>query len=693
MESVYLSDLHGRTLHGLGYFVRFPGGRVLARINGANGATNPIRRLCPSRIWLGPGNYDGFRQGQSMDLTLCLGSIEIGPLHGLLGTIEYNSAGRPSFAAVALRDVSLERAREIMVVIRKLYRDDLIVLHANPPMRREIIDGAPRIRRAIRAIFSETGVGRIYTEKGFSGELRVTGIEPESDMPLRCAMDGFFVRPPFTVEMSGCHFHYRFMVIRIRRIQGGVAFPVPSRVEVFRRRRWRRTEAPSGYQVSFRHPQFSGMTVRAPLVDVSREGMGFEADPIANVLYPGMELGEIQVQGPGHDGVTIKGKVSWVPLDNRDGSGRAVCGVRIEGYAPEDPWVGFFEQFLYPTTANGAFWTDDVWDVYTESGYFALSGKNPKSFAPLKKHFSNVSRAFRSSPQVGSMVVWPSPRGTVATVSMTKIYHGTWLGHQLALHPRKRPSNVQSRKILRDIYLHAFEHAQGDPDSRWLLAYAEEHVSWNHMVHDDFASRNRSSGLAFVQPFNLMEASCFRARLPRPSMLEIGPPREGELELLLSSIKRVRQRAYLSALDLTMSRFYMEELKRKMNDAGLHRERSLLIAREKYSGELLAACIMELGSAGLNLFRLLDGVRLFSLRPGAEDTYPYLLDEARVWYLSKGREVFTCFSESNERNVANKAGLADLGPGFMWVISVKILPDFIEYLFESTVPRRVPVLR
>jgi hypothetical protein len=36
---------------------------------------------------------------------------------------------------------------------------------------------------------------------------------------------------------------------------------------------------------------------------------------------------------------------------------------------------------------------------------------------------------------------------------------------------------------------------------------------------------------------------------------------------------------------------------------------------------------------------------------------------------------------------AERAALADLGEGVLWIISSSLLPEFIEHLCESTTPR------
>jgi hypothetical protein len=99
----------------------------------------------------------------------------------------------------------------------------------------------------------------------------------------------------------------------------------------------------------------------------------------------------------------------------------------------------------------------------------------------------------------------------------------------------------------------------------------------------------------------------------------------------------------------------------------------------------MAAALLETGEMGTNLFRLLDGVRLFALSPDGMSAFPALLEWARGWYADRGRESFTYYCEDlQDESHAHVARMRDLGEGRFWAVSAELLPEFLEYVFELT---------
>ena len=100
---------------------------------------------------------------------------------------------------------------------------------------------------------------------------------------------------------------------------------------------------------------------------------------------------------------------------------------------------------------------------------------------------------------------------------------------------------------------------------------------------------------------------------------------------------------------------------------------------------------MEAAHAGLNLFHVLDGLRIIPLvdaaLPEAQEAMLALLAGAARWYRDHGRQVFIHYVEEEHRGYLQKAKLTDLGEGRIWILSAQLLPDFIEHLCEATTPR------
>jgi hypothetical protein len=108
-------------------------------------------------------------------------------------------------------------------------------------------------------------------------------------------------------------------------------------------------------------------------------------------------------------------------------------------------------------------------------------------------------------------------------------------------------------------------------------------------------------------------------------------------------------------------------------------------------GRAVALGILESAHPGINLFHVLDGIRLVSLvdesLPEAQEAMEALLAGAAEWYRERGRDVFVHYVETEHVEYAERAMLADLGEGRMWILSTQLLPDFIEHLCEATTPR------
>jgi hypothetical protein len=174
-----------------------------------------------------------------------------------------------------------------------------------------------------------------------------------------------------------------------------------------------------------------------------------------------------------------------------------------------------------------------------------------------------------------------------------------------------------------------------------------------------------------------------------PVGIDVGTPTADERARFFAQVASTRPVAYREALDLVPERFDLLNAKAQWGEAGLGRERTLLVARQ--GGQPVAFAVVESAQPGLNLFNVLDGVRLVSLvddsLPEAQDAMVALLAHAADWYRARGRKVFVHYVESENVMYVERAALADLGEGKLWVISANLLPEFLEHLHESTTPR------
>jgi len=186
-----------------------------------------------------------------------------------------------------------------------------------------------------------------------------------------------------------------------------------------------------------------------------------------------------------------------------------------------------------------------------------------------------------------------------------------------------------------------------------------------------------------------MEGTTDREWPALPAQLEVGAPTAGELAEFFAHLEKTRPRAFREALDLVPERLDLRATKELWESAQLSREREVVVARA--GGRALAVAILETAQPGLNLFHVLDGVRIIPLgderQPQVQEAMLGLLSYAGGWYKARQRAVFVHYVEASEVGYTARAGLSDLGEGKVWIISQNLLPEFIEHLCEASTPR------
>jgi hypothetical protein len=455
------------------------------------------------------------------------------------------------------------------------------------------------------------------------------------------------------------------------------------------RRQFDSAAGPAGWAVAFRHPIRPALTIRGELKDASYGNLSFQVEPAPDPLDPGCAIDVLEVIDSAGAPTRLAGEVRFVDCS---ADGRTMtCGLRVRpaSHADEPRWHDLVNALRHPRTRTGSAWCEQAWELFEATGYFRLSGKDPTLFSHLKQHFFEVNRKLDAAPGVGFQVVCSSERGLLGTGSWLRPYRGTFFGHQLA----KRISEADrllGKSVLRDIYLRGLEQIQADPELRWFAVYADATVPWARKAHLDFLSRYQTTERGCLFPFRLMEAACTAQALLSDADPRSGPATGEETETLLAVVARTRPRPYCEALDLVPSRFDLRQSKRRWQDAGLAREREVVVLR--WGGAPVAAAVLEVAEDGCNLFHLFDGVRLFPLAVNLtdeeqEEAYASLLEVARRWYSHRGKCHFVYFLEEQKSGHAARAGLADLGAGWFWIIPAALIPDHCDYVREITRPR------
>ncbi|WP_338872498.1 PilZ domain-containing protein [Myxococcus stipitatus] len=591
--------------------------------------------------------------------------------------------GKPE---VSLRFVSppLDAGRRIVTVLEALRDNGLLLPPETRPVWKERIDREDRVARICEALVGRQARGVARTAQG--QKVPVTAVYFDA-MGARMGwrFDGPAPSGPFVVEAFG-YSSVVHLEARDPHEEGGrVMVSLPAEVVRYRHRWLRRAPPSSPCTLSFNHPMWPQVHVRRPVLDLSYEGLAFMTEPGEDLLYPGLRQPVLEVAMEGMAPVRLRAEVRNI---SGTAEGRR-CGMSVRPLDAEGAraWRALVEAQMHPSTRVEGDWGDATWKLFQGSGYFGLPGKSPEDFVEERPWFDATQERLEGRTRLGYRVVRPAGESLEATLSVVKPYEGTWMAHQLARQhvPGQRSS---AREALRDIYLRGYEPTQVDPDVKWFIAFCEANVRWVRFTKFDFASWYEHTGQACLAPFRLMEAEVDR-EWEVPADVEVGPPTEAERARFFQEVERTRPVAYREALDLVPERFDLSRARMKWGEAGLGRERELRVARVQ--GRAVAMAVLESAQPGVNLFNVLDGVRMVTLgddaQPETQRALLALLASASEWYRARGRRVFVHYVEAECVEYVERAALADLGEGKLWVISSALLPEFLEHLCESTTPR------
>jgi hypothetical protein len=474
---------------------------------------------------------------------------------------------------------------------------------------------------------------------------------------------------------------------------GRITTAVPGRILRTRRRAVGRSRVSGDLLVRFRHPVWPDLTVERAVRDLSFGGLSFWGDAVEDLVYPGLELDELEVLTGGPRPIRFSAEVKLVSLTNRQGDTRGIAqgvGLQLWPRTREDRarWGRLVGDLVYPSTRATSELGQQIWDVFEASGYFRLSGKNTEGFGEHRQSFLRMGEHLERAPHLGSRMAWVSGRGVESTLSVVRAYQHSWMAHQFARRPGRPPSG--SPKItLRDVALRAFEVTHLDREIRWFVAYIEANVQWLRATNIEFARRYVSQGQAFVLDFRLHEADARPGAAPPGT---VGPPTEEELAALDRALAAQFPLAFREAFDLVPERFDLAGTTRLWGEMGLSRERLVRVARV---GRIpVAAAVIERSEPGTNLFNMLDGVRTVFFDPAARATpegrqaRAWLLTEAAAFYAARGHRAFVLYSEPQDvPELAAVPSVRDLGDGFLWGLSASLMPDLMEHVYQLTSPR------
>ena len=659
-------------------------------------SSSRVTRLSPTAVWAlpDPGTELPSRE-RPLQLLLDANGRTIGPLRGELFWSDTRRFDAP--IGIQLVDVTLEQGRQILSALDVAVREGQAQPAVSPRPIEEALVEPERIQSILKSVCV----------------MKHQGVLRQLGRALRVSLEYFDVAgsrlhwrleepgsrwgtAPYDIEVEGYNTAYRMRVTALETRGGSMVTPLPRRLWRVRHRQHRRAAAPEGLQARFHHPLWGGeLGPRTrEVLDVSFSGLCLRGTD-EDLIFPGLLLQPLELGGEGEEPIRLRGEVRYVGGWSQEAGGRPI-GLQVTPCSPGDEarWVQFVSRLLSPSTRSAEELLGPLWELLSDSGYFQLAGLPPEHFDAQRADFVDTSLRAAHLPRLFCQSVWPSERGVEATLSSVRPYRHSWLVHQLAKRPGRSAQDVPAGQILRDIHMRTLEHAQGHADFRWFMGYVEGSVPFLERVYLSYARAHQSLGEALAMPVRLAEVRCDEPSGRADGPFEIALALPDEKLHLVEEIARTRPSCYVDALDLTRDRLELRDTAAEWRSAGLERERQVLVARRE--GVAVAALLLELGPAAANLMRQLDTARLYPLALEGPDAFVALLDAARAWYAQRGRTGFLLVrEEEGEDGFPPEAGLHET-PGarpHLWLLSARVLPEFLESVSEATVGRLTPDTR
>jgi hypothetical protein len=481
---------------------------------------------------------------------------------------------------------------------------------------------------------------------------------------------------PLVVECSGYGASYALSVLLVGSWSSPLITTLPRAIHRTRVRRMPRTLAPDELVVRFAHPTFGG-TIERRLGDLSDDGLGFIGVGHEDLLCPGLELPFVEVVRGGVPIATLQATVRSITK----GGDRVGIALRSANEEVARQWGRLVRELLHERTRSTGYTADALWDLYDAAGYLNLSGRSSADFSELRMAFGDATARLLRAPDVGYHVVWPSERGLDASVANVLVYSRAHLGFQMAKRPGKSFGAAFGKEILRDIHWHTLEEALASSQSDWWIGYVQPTTRFSNLLCCEFQARFRDPERECTVVVHVAKVDVAKAsERSSEEGLSIGPATPEELDATCAAIQRTRPRPYWESQDFSKERFGLTALKAKWNRVGLERERVLLVARGP-DGTAEAALIADLAHPGLHLYGLMDIARFVPLVPSGERHTSRLIDAAKGVYASFGRKSFVYFHEG-ETELPKRSDLASMGTASLCVISMELIPDLLDHLFE-----------
>jgi hypothetical protein len=450
---------------------------------------------------------------------------------------------------------------------------------------------------------------------------------------------------------------------------------------------------PGSVRVSFRHPHLVGRRLERGTLDVAARGLAFPANTEHDLLFPGDRLPDLQIALPSGEVLTTTGIIRGM----RGAALGVDCGVELQPFATEweqRRWHQFVFQAAHPRLQQaGARDLNAVWQVFENSNYVNKWIDSDVS--------SQVRQEFKRSWQGaasrgGEILLLNGQERALGTISANQVYPRTWLMHSLAVDKQAR-AGVQRAEFLglaRELYSGIMYTLQHQASTRYFLAYFEESKSWNQRLYRDFARDYVARGDQSYDPvfvYKLQPGAPAPVPLPPPSNVVVVRADAEHRCLVAASARNTRSPIVVDGMALDESILDLQSFSQACADAGIERSRQVLMVIE--NGQPVLAAICEGGSAGINVFGLMNLCWTIPIgNTPASDAATWALFEAvRAHYRDAGAaEVVLIEENESRRSFLESLGYRFVSPGIRWLARVHVLPAWLSYVENELTADRSP---
>jgi hypothetical protein len=450
-----------------------------------------------------------------------------------------------------------------------------------------------------------------------------------------------------------------------------------------------RTALQPGQEIrfAFGHPRLSGLHLEKQILDVSATGLSFLFDPFQDTLFPG-ELLQGVLLGVSERPIPVKAVIR--SMRDRSPDGSLSCGLELLNLTGDaaERWTRFV---FYASHPNVRLVDRDsvgkAWQALKSSGYVDLVDEGQQN--GLEDSFRSVWSTQTANRGLGRFFLVYQEGRPVATAAASLLYPRTWLPHHFGVdESERRRDRSRLYHVARETYSGIMFLLQHMTNMEYFIFYFDAAKSWHDLTFAQFLERfPRKQDYLYdgYKLFRYQPRSDLSQELDLPDGLEIVP---GDPKLLRRLSRHQSQnlpKIEFDAFSYSELEIGLERFASSCAAQGYERERRIFFAVER--GRPLAALIAETGSAGVNIFGLLDMCWLVFLAPrSAADLHirRALLKQAVRFYTRRAKPSFLYLGklDGEPMGLLEKLGFDYETDGLRWLARRSIVPAYVNYIRE-----------